>query len=129
MEQEIIKKSFNKRLLDLPDSLGIQHTVFDNEPLKVDARFPYQRASLHPIVIENYRDMGFYQIALSYPSNYYDSTEIETMAKKIKDHFHRGFIFVEGNDKIIIERHPDSSPPYKNNKRLDMTIRIRYYCF
>lgn len=129
MEQEIIKQAFNKRLLDLPDSLGIQHTVFDNEPLKVDVKFPYQRASLHPIVIENHRDMGFYQITLSYPGDYYIPVEIEMMAKKIKDHFHRGFIFVEGNNKIIIERHPDNSPFYKNNKRLDMTIRIRYYCF
>lgn len=125
MEKDSINKALNKRLLDLSNGLS---TVFDND-LLIDARSPYQRVSLHPIVIEGHRDMGLYVVTLSYPGECYDSTEMKMMAQKIKDHFYRGLIFIEGDEKLIIERHPESSPPYKNNKRLDMTIRIRYYCF
>lgn len=126
MEQETIKSAFNRRLLDLPNKL---HIVFDNEPVEIAEMFPYIRAVLVPVVIENYRDMGFYQVTISYFGMSSDLTEMEVMIKKIEDHFYRGFIFIEGDEKIIIERHPESSPKYKNNKRLDITIRIRYYCY
>ena len=72
------------------------------------------------------REVGFYQVVLSYPKGK-GVGALSTMADKVKDYFKRGTTLVEATDKIVVDRTPEISSVYINDTRAEITIRIRYY--
>ena len=131
--QSNIRKSFEKRLISMPNGLGASNTAFENVKFTPKLDQPYQLTRLVPLPVENptlgddyHREVGFYQIVLSYPKGE-GVGNITTMAEFVQDYFKRGTTLVEGSDKIIIDRTPQISPVYINDNRAEITIRIRYY--
>jgi len=131
--QSNIRKSFEKRLISMPNGLGASNTAFENVKFTPKLDQPYQLTRLVPLPVENptlgddyHREVGFYQIVLSYPKGE-GVGAIATQADKIKDYFKRGTTLVEGSDKVIVDRTPETSPVYINDTRAEITIRIRYF--
>ena len=131
--QSNIRKSFEKRLISMPNGLGASNTAFENVKFTPKLNQPYQLSRLVPLPVENptlgddyHREVGFYQIVLSYPKGE-GVGAIATQADKIKDYFKRGTTLVEGSDKVIVDRTPETSPVYINDTRAEITIRIRYF--
>lgn len=131
--QSNIRKSFEKRLISIPNGLGASNTAFENVKFTPKLDQPYQLTRLVPLPVENptlgddyHREVGFYQIVLSYPKGE-GVGAIATQADKIKDYFKRGTTLVEGSDKVIVDRTPETSPVYINDTRAEITIRIRYF--
>ena len=118
----------------MPNGLGASNTAFENVKFTPKLDQPYQLTRLVPLPVENptlgddyHREVGFYQIVLSYPKGEGVGV-IATQADKIKDYFKRGTTLVEGSDKVVIDRTPQISSVYINDTRAEITIRIRYYC-
>jgi len=131
--QSNIRRAFEKSLVAMPQGLGAANTAYENTTFTPKADFPHQLSRLVPLPVENptfgdnyNREIGFYQIVLSYPKGN-GVGNITLMADKVKDYFKRGTTLVEGSDKIIIDRTPEISPVYINDNRAEITIRIRYY--
>lgn len=131
--QSNIRKSFEKRLISMPNGLGASNTAFENVKFTPKLDQPYQLTRLVPLPVENptlgddyHREVGFYQIVLSYPKGE-GVGAIAAQADKIKDYFKRGTTLVEGSDKVIVDRTPETSPVYINDTRAEITIRIRYF--
>lgn len=131
--QSNIRKAFEKKLLAMPDGLSTASTAFENASFTPLANAPYQMSRLVPLPVENptlgdnyHREVGFYQIVLSYPKGQGVGL-LATQADKIKDYFKRGSTLSEGSDKVIVDRTPEISPVYINNSRAEITVRIRYY--
>ena len=131
--QSNIRRAFEKSLVAMPQGLGAANTAYENTTFTPKADFPHQLSRLVPLPVENptfgdnyNREIGFYQIVLSYPKGN-GVGNITLMADKVKDYFKRGTTLVEGSDKIIIDRTPQISPVYINDNRAEITIRIRYY--
>lgn len=131
--QSNIRKAFEQYLVIMPQGLGQSKTAFENATFTPVLDQPHQLSRLVPLPIENptygdnyNREVGFYQIVLSYPKGK-GAGGIATMADKVKDYFKRGTTLVEGSDKIIIDRTPEISQVYINDNRAEITIRIRYY--
>ena len=131
--QSNLRKAFEQSLINMPQGLGSSKTAFENVSFTPKATEPYQITSLVPLPVENptygdnyHREVGFYQIVLSYPKGK-GVGDISLMADKIKDYFKRGTTLVEGTDKVIVDRTPEVSPVYINDSRAEITIRIRYY--
>ena len=131
--QSNIRKSFEKRLISMSNGLGASNTAFENVKFTPKLDQPYQLTRLVPLPVENptlgddyHREVGFYQIVLSYPKGE-GVGAIATQADKIKDYFKRGTTLVEGSDKVIVDRTPETSPVYINDTRAEITIRIRYF--
>lgn len=131
--QSNLRKAFEQSLINMPQGLGSSKTAFENVPFTPKATEPYQLTRLVPLPVENptygdnyHREVGFYQIVLSYPKGS-GVGSISLMADKIKDYFKRGTTLVEGTDKVIVDRTPEVSPVYINDSRAEITIRIRYY--
>jgi len=131
--QSNLRKAFEQYLLLLPNGLGATRTAFENVTFNPKASEPYQLTRLVPLPVENptygdnyHREVGFYQIVLSYPKGS-GVGSISLMADKIKDYFKRGTTLAEGTDKVIVDRTPEVSPVYINDSRAEITIRIRYY--
>ncbi len=131
--QSNIRKAFEQYLVIMPQGLGQTKTAFENVTFTPKVDQPYQLSRLVPLPVENptygdnyNREVGFYQIVLSYPKGN-GVGNITLMADKVKDYFKRGTTLVEGSDKIIIDRTPQISPVYINDNRAEITIRIRYY--
>jgi len=131
--QSNIRRAFEKSLVAIPQGLGAANTAYENTTFTPKADFPHQLSRLVPLPVENptfgdnyNREIGFYQIVLSYPKGKGVGT-LATMADMVKDYFKRGTTLVEGSDKIIIDRTPEISSVYINDNRAEITIRIRYY--
>ena len=131
--QSNLRKAFEQSLINMPQGLGSSKTAFENVSFTPKATEPYQLTRLVPLPVENptygdnyHREVGFYQIVLSYPKGK-GVGDISLMADKIKDYFKRGTTLVEGMDKVIVDRTPEVSPVYINDSRAEITIRIRYY--
>lgn len=131
--QSNIRRAFEKSLVAIPQGLGAANTAYENTTFTPKADFPHQLSRLVPLPVENptfgdnyNREIGFYQIVLSYPKGKGVGT-LSTMADMVKDYFKRGTTLVEGSDKIIIDRTPEISSVYINDNRAEITIRIRYY--
>ena len=131
--QSNLRKAFEQSLINMPQGLGSSKTAFENVSFTPKATEPYQLTRLVPLPVENptygdnyHREVGFYQIVLSYPKGS-GVGAISLMADKIKDYFKRGTTLVEGADKVIVDRTPEVSPVYINDSRAEITIRIRYY--
>ena len=131
--QSNIRKAFEKKLIAMPLGLGVSATAFENVSFTPTTNQPYQLSRLVPLPVENpsfgdnyHREVGFYQVVLSYPRGV-GVGGLTTMADKVKDYFKRGTTLVEGSDKIIVDRTPETSPVYINDTRAEITIRIRYY--
>lgn len=131
--QSNIRKAFEQYLVIMPQGLGQSKTAFENTTFTPVLDQPHQLSRLVPLPVENptygdnyNREVGFYQIVLSYPKGK-GVGSIATMADKVKDYFKRGTTLVEGSDKIIIDRTPEISQVYINDNRAEITIRIRYY--
>ena len=131
--QRNIRRAFEKSLVAIPQGLGAANTAYENTTFTPKADFPHQLSRLVPLPVENptfgdnyNREIGFYQIVLSYPKGKGVGT-LATMADMVKDYFKRGTTLVEGSDKIIIDRTPEISSVYINDNRAEITIRIRYY--
>ena len=131
--QSNIRRAFEKSLVAMPQGLGAANTAYENTTFTPKADFPHQLSRLVPLPVENptfgdnyNREIGFYQVVLSYPKGKGVGT-LATMADKVKDYFKRGTTLVEGSDKIIIDRTPEISSVYINDNRAEITIRIRYY--
>ena len=131
--QSNVRKAFEQYLVVMPQGLGQIQTAFENVTFTPKVDQPYQLSRLVPLPVENptygdnyNREVGFYQIVLSYPKGN-GVGNITLMADKVKDYFKRGTTLVEGSDKIIIDRTPQISPVYINDNRAEITIRIRYY--
>ena len=131
--QSNIRRAFEKSLVAIPQGLGAANTAYENTTFTPKADFPHQLSRLVPLPVENptfgdnyNREIGFYQIVLSYPKGKGVGT-LATMADMVKDYFKRGTTLVEGSDKIIIDRTPEISSVYINDDRAEITIRIRYY--
>ena len=131
--QSNLRKAFEQSLINMPQGLGSSKTAFENVSFTPKATEPYQLTRLVPLPVENptygdsyHREVGFYQIVLSYPKGK-GVGDISLMADKIKDYFKRGTTLVEGTDKVIVDRTPEVSPVYINDSRAEITIRIRYY--
>ena len=131
--QSNIRKAFEKYLVVMPQGLGLSKTAFENITFTPVLNQPYQLSRLVPLPVENptfgdnyNREVGFYQIVLSYPKGN-GVGNITAMADKVKDYFKRGTTLIEGSDKIIIDRTPEISQVYINDNRAEITIRIRYY--
>jgi len=131
--QSNIRKAFEKRLVSIPNGLGISNTAFENVSFTPKINQAYQLTRLVPLPVENptlgdnyHREVGFYQVVLSYPKGE-GVGDISTQADKIKDYFKRGTTLVEGSDKVIVDRTPETSPVYINDTRAEITIRIRYF--
>ena len=131
--QSNIRKAFDKKLVGMPNGLGIKNTAFENASFKPKNTDGYQQTKLTPLPVENptfggnyHREVGFYQVTLSYPAGGGVSDIVE-MADKIKDYFKRSTLLIEGTDKIIVDRTPDISSTYINETRVELNIRIRYY--
>lgn len=131
--QSNLRKAFEQSLINMPQGLGSSKTAFENVSFTPKATEPYQLTRLVPLPVENptygdnyHREVGFYQIVLSYPKGS-GVGAISLMADKIKDYFKRGTTLVEGTDKVIVDRTPEVSPVYINDSRAEITIRIRYY--
>ena len=130
--QSNVRKAFEKYLVIMPQGLGQSKTAFENVTFTPVLTEPYQLTRLVPLPVENptygdnyHREVGFYQIVLSYPKGK-GVGDISLMADKIKDYFKRGTTLVEGADKVIVDRTPEVSPVYINDSRAEITIRIRY---
>lgn len=131
--QSNIRKAFEKKLVAMPQGLGLSKTAFENITFTPVLNQPHQLSRLVPLPVENptfgdnyNREIGFYQVVLSYPKGS-GVGDITAMADKVKDYFKRGTTLVEGSDKIIIDRTPEISSVYINDNRAEITIRIRYY--
>ena len=131
--QSNIRRAFEKSLVAIPQGLGAANTAYENTTFTPKADFLHQLSRLVPLPVENptfgdnyNREIGFYQIVLSYPKGKGVGT-LATMADMVKDYFKRGTTLVEGSDKIIIDRTPEISSVYINDNRAEITIRIRYY--
>lgn len=131
--QSNIRRAFEKSLVAMSQGLGAANTAYENTTFTPKADFPHQLSRLVPLPVENptfgdnyNREIGFYQIVLSYPKGKGVGT-LSTMADMVKDYFKRGTTLVEGSDKIIIDRTPEISSVYINDNRAEITIRIRYY--
>ena len=131
--QSNIRRAFEKSLVAIPQGLGAANTAYENTTFTPKADFPHQLSRLVPLPVENptfgdnyNREIGFYQIVLSYPKGKGVGT-LATMADMVKDYFKRGTTLVKGSDKIIIDRTPEISSVYINDNRAEITIRIRYY--
>ena len=131
--QSNVRKAFEKYLVIMPQGLGQTKTAFENTSFVPKIDQPHQLSRLVPLPVENptygdnyNREVGFYQIVLSYPKGE-GVGNLTLMADKVKDYFKRGTTLVEGSDKIIIDRTPEISPVYINDNRAEITIRIRYY--
>lgn len=131
--QSNIRKAFEKRLAAMPNGLGVSNTAFENTSFKPVLGKPYQLSRLIVLPVENptfgdgyNREVGFYQIVLSYPSNK-GVGDITDMADKVKSYFKRGTTLNEGSDRIIVDRTPEVSSVYINDTRAEITIRVRYY--
>ena len=132
--QSNIRRAFEKSLVAIPQGLGAANTAYENTTFTPKADFPHQLSRLVPLPVENptfgdnyNREIGFYQIVLSYPKGKGVGT-LATMADMVKDYFKRGTTLVEGSDKVVIDRTPQISSVYINDTRAEITIRIRYYC-
>lgn len=131
--QSNVRKAFEKKLVLMPQGLGQSKTAFENITFTPVLNQPHQLSRLVPLPVENptfgdnyNREIGFYQVVLSYPKGN-GVGDIITMADKVKDYFKRGTTLIEGSDKIIVDRTPEISPVYINDNRAEITIRIRYY--
>ena len=131
--QSNLRKAFEQYLLLLPNGLGATRIAFENVTFNPVLTEPYQLTRLVPLPVENptygdnyHREVGFYQIVLSYPKGS-GVGSISLMADKIKDYFKRGTTLVEATDKIVVDRTPEISSVYINDTRAEVTIRIRYY--
>lgn len=132
--QSNIRKAFEKRLITMPEGLGSAKTAFENVPFTPIEGEPYQMSKLVPVEAENptlgddyHREVGFYQVVLSYPKGK-GVGAITTMADKIKSYFKRGTTLTEGTDKVIVEATPSVSSVYITDTRAELVVRIRYYC-
>lgn len=132
--QKNISIAFEDHLLNMPDGLPESSTAFENLAFTPIQSKPYQQVRLIPLPSENptlgdgyYRDVGFFQVTLSYPKGV-GRGGIADQADKIKAYFKRGTTLVEGQDKIIIDRTPQVSSVYINDTRAEVNVRIQYYC-
>ena len=110
--QSNIRKAFEKHLIYTPNGLGSSNTACENTRCVPKDGQAYQLTKLVPLPVENptlgddyHREVGFYQIVLSYPKGE-GVGAIATQADKIKDYFKRGTTLVEGTDKVIVDRTP-----------------------
>lgn len=132
--QSNIRKGFEQHLRKMSGGISPEHTAYENVAYTPSPTIPYQMSRLVPLPVENptlgdgyNREVGFYQIVLSYPRGS-GVGAMTTVADKIKKHFKRGVTLVVDNDVIIIDRSPELAPTYINDNRTEMIIRVRYYC-
>lgn len=132
--QSNIRKGFEQHLISMVGGISKKHTAFENVSYTPSPSTPYQMSRLVPLPVENptlgdgyNREVGFYQIVLSYPRGK-GLGEMVEVADNLKRHFKRGTTLVVDNDKIIIDRTPEIAPTYINDNRTEMIIRVRYYC-
>lgn len=132
--QSNIRKAFEKRLITMPDGLGAAKTAFENVPFTPVELEPYQMSKLVPVEAENptlgddyYREVGFWQVVLSYPKGK-GVGAMTALAEKIKTYFKRGTTLTEGADVIVVDRTPTISSVYITDTRAELVIRVRYYC-
>lgn len=134
MSDFAVKSAFEKELRTVGGSLPSKQTAYENVKFEPDLKLPYQRVNLFPFAPENptlgddyHRLEGFFQIVLSYPVGI-GNGDMYKMSDKLRKHFHRGKLLQEDGNNIIVERTPEISPPYNNNSRSEITVRIRYFC-
>ena len=91
--QSNIRRAFEKSLVAIPQGLGAANTAYENTTFTPKADFPHQLSRLVPLPVENptfgdnyNREIGFYQIVLSYPKGKGVGT-LATMADMVKDYF------------------------------------------
>ena len=132
--QSNIRKAFEKRLISMPNGLGVSKTAFENTPFNPVELEPYQMSRLVPVDAENptfgddySREIGFWQVVLSYPKGQ-GVGAMTAMAEKIKAYFKRGTTLTEGTDRVIVERTPSISSIYITDTRAELVVRIKYYC-
>lgn len=132
--QSNIRKAFEKRLIGMPNGLGVSKTAFENTPFTPVVTEPYQMSRLIPVDSDNptfgddySREIGFWQVVLSYPKGQ-GVGAMTAMAEKIKSYFKRGTTLTEGTDVVIIERTPTISSVYIADTRAELVVRVRYYC-
>lgn len=133
MSHSDVKKAFEKKLLSNVNGFSKSDTAFEGVNFKPLVDKPYQRVNLYPTQVENptvgdnyHRLTGFFQVVLSYP-NGQGTGDMYDMVDKVTAFFKRGTTLVENSTKVVVDRTPDISPPYANESRMELTIRIRYY--
>lgn len=132
--QSNIRKAFDKALISIPDGLGKANTAFEGVQFTPKANIPYQVVRLLPLPVENptfndnyHREVGYYQVVLCYPKGK-GVGEAAAMADKIKAYFKRGLTIQEDTDIVIVQDTPSINPFYINGDRLEVIVRIKYYC-
>ena len=134
MSVSTIKKAFETSLISMVGGLGKNNTAFEGTGFEPKGDTPYQKVCLLPLNPENptlgddyYREIGVFQIMLMYPKDK-GTGAIQEQAELIQKHFKRGTTLIKDDKVIIINRTPSISSVNLNNARLEVTVRISYYC-
>jgi|APGre2960657404_1045060.scaffolds.fasta_scaffold00061_10 hypothetical protein len=131
LELQNIRRAFEKAVTALSPEID---TFYENAPsVKPTQKKAYQKLQLIPFRTENptigdnyYREVGEFQVFLSYPSREGTDKALEK-AQEIKDYFFRGNTLLENETEIIIERTPFVDRGVVIDDRYVVPVIIQYF--